>query len=60
MNPSTVCVPCLGNARNLIYGDFTDPMNPGPPTGMCPDPASPDCKGGAMCSTMMNACIMDQ
>jgi hypothetical protein len=56
--PETTCTKCLSNARNFILADFsTDP--PGPPTGMCPDPASPDCKGGAMCTTLMNACIMD-
>lgn len=55
-----ICSKCIANARNLIYGDFTDPNNPAPPTGMCPDgPTYPDCKGGAMCMTMMNACISD-
>ncbi len=54
------CAKCIANARNLIYGDFTDPNNPMPPNGMCPDgPTYPDCKGGAMCMTMMNACISD-
>ena len=53
-----VCANCISNARNLIWGDFsTNP--PGPPTGMCPDATSPDCKGGAMCMTLMNACIAD-
>ncbi|MDB4971002.1 MAG: hypothetical protein JWN44_6691, partial [Myxococcales bacterium] len=57
---SMTCIPCINNARNLIFGDFTvDPQNPGPPTGMCPDPASPDCKGGAVCTTKINACTMD-
>jgi hypothetical protein len=57
--PPGVCSKCLANARNLILADFsTDP--PGPPTGTCPDGATyPDCKGGATCTTMMNACIMD-
>lgn len=53
-----VCINCIANARNLIWRD--DSTNPaGPPTGMCPDPASPDCKGGAMCSSVMNLCISD-
>jgi hypothetical protein len=54
-----VCANCISNARNLIWGDFSNPMMPAPPTGMCPDPASADCKGGAMCMTLMNACIAD-
>lgn len=55
-----ICSKCIANARNIVYGDFTDPNNPMPPTGMCPDgPTYPDCKGGAMCMTQMNACISD-
>jgi hypothetical protein len=53
-----VCLDCLANARNLILGDFTT-NPPGPPTGVCLDPASVDCKGGTMCSAKMDACISD-
>lgn len=52
------CISCIENARNIIYADFsTNP--PGPPTGMCPDPNSPDCKGGSMCTTLFNTCLAD-
>jgi hypothetical protein len=53
-----VCSNCLANARNLIWGDFsTNP--PSAPTGMCPNPAATECKGGAMCMGLMNSCIGD-
>lgn len=52
------CIMCIADARNLIYADFS--TNPaGPPTGMCINASSPDCKGGAMCTSLMNACIGD-
>jgi hypothetical protein len=52
------CIMCITDARNLVYADFsTDPA--GPPTGMCVNPASPDCKGGAMCTSFVNTCISD-
>jgi len=55
---STSCEPCINNARNPVLGDFSkDP--PGAPTGMCPDPTSPDCKGGAQCTSKFNSCLMD-
>ncbi len=58
---STTCSPCLEEARNFWIFDITvDPMNPGPPTGMCPMPTSTDCTAAkAMCMTQFNACLND-
>jgi len=58
---STVCAPCIEQARNFWFEDSSvDPMNPGPPTGMCSDPASADCIGAkAACMTQYNACLND-
>lgn len=53
------CISCIENARNIVYADFSVGPPAGPPTGMCPDPTSPDCKGGAMCMTVMNTCLGD-
>lgn len=58
---STVCLPCLDQARNqFIYDISVDPANPGPPTGMCSMPTSADCMGAkAACGTQFNACLND-
>jgi hypothetical protein len=58
---STSCLPCLDQARNFwIYDISVDPMNPGPPTGMCSMPTSADCMGAkALCGTQFNACLYD-
>jgi hypothetical protein len=58
---STSCSPCIEQARNLWFEDSSvDPMNPGPPTGMCSMPTSPDCTGAkTACMTQFNACLND-
>jgi hypothetical protein len=49
------CNSCLDNAVGApLLGDGTTP-----PTGMCTDASAPSCKGGTMCTTVMNACIND-
>jgi hypothetical protein len=58
---STLCLPCLDQARNIwIYDISVDPANPGPPTGMCSDPTGADCMGAKnLCMTQFNACLND-
>ena len=58
---STKCSPCLTAARNFWFIDESvDPMNPGPPTFMCPDPTNADCIAAkTACSTAFNACTND-
>jgi|SwirhisoilCB2_FD_contig_81_4071733_length_766_multi_3_in_0_out_0_2 hypothetical protein len=58
---STSCSPCIEQARNFWFEDSsTDPMNPGPPTGMCSMPTSADCIGAkTQCMTQFNACLQD-
>jgi hypothetical protein len=58
---STVCLPCLDQARNIwIYDISVDPANPGPPTGMCSMPTGADCMGAkALCMAQFNACLND-
>jgi hypothetical protein len=55
--PSGTCDTCIFNAPFLVIGDFSDPNVPTAPTGTCPNPASPDCKGGAECMAKFNSCI---
>jgi hypothetical protein len=55
--PPNTCLTCIFNAPFLVLGDFTDPNNPTPPTGMCLDPMLPVCKGGAECMAKFTACI---
>jgi hypothetical protein len=58
---STSCQPCIEQARNFWFEDISvDPMNPGPPTGMCSQPTSADCMGAqAACMTSFDACRND-
>ena len=58
---STSCSPCIEQARNFWFEDSSvDPMNPGPPTGMCSMPTSADCMGAkTACMTQFNACLND-
>ena len=58
---STSCSPCIEQARNFWFEDSSvDPMNPGPPTGMCSKPTSADCMGAkTSCMTQFNACLND-
>lgn len=58
---STVCSPCLDEARNFWFYDISvNPINPGPPTGMCPDPSTADCMGAkAACATEFDNCLND-
>jgi len=58
---STSCSPCIEQARNFWFEDSTvDPMNPGPPTGMCSMPTSADCMGAkTTCMTQFSACLND-
>jgi hypothetical protein len=58
---SKVCLPCLDQARNFWIYDLTVSMtNPGPPTGMCSMPSSPDCMGAkAACPNEFGACVND-
>lgn len=58
---SKTCSPCLTAARNFWFIDESvDPMNPGPPTFMCPDPTNADCIAAkTACATAFNACTND-
>jgi hypothetical protein len=58
---STTCSPCLSEARNFwIFDESVNPMNPGPPTFMCPMPSSADCVAAkAACATPFNNCLND-
>ena len=58
---SMTCTPCLEQARNFwIYDASTSATNPGPPTGMCPDPTNADCIAAkAACATKFNDCLND-
>jgi len=49
------CTMCLQNSVGApLLGDGTTP-----PTGMCTDEQAPSCRGGTMCTTVMNSCIQD-
>jgi hypothetical protein len=58
---STTCQPCIEQARNFWFEDSSvDPMNPGPPTGICSQPTSAYCIGANMaCMTQFDACRND-
>jgi len=58
---STSCLPCLNQARNIwLYDISVSATNPGPPTGMCSMPTSPDCIGAkAECMGAFAACLSD-
>jgi hypothetical protein len=55
--PGGTCTTCIYNAPFLVLGDFSDPNVVTAPTGMCPNPNSPDCKGGTECTSKFNTCI---
>lgn len=57
---STVCSPCLIQARNYWIFDQTNPQAPGPPTFMCTMASSADCMGAnTMCTQSFAACRND-
>jgi hypothetical protein len=58
---SSVCTPCLSEARNFwVFDESVNPMNPGPPSFMCPMPTSADCMAAqAACASTFNACLND-
>ena len=57
--PAGSCVACLLESSDIVLGDFSNPNAPAPPTGICPDPTSPDCKGGPACMAKFQNCIDD-
>src|SRR5260370_24457720 len=57
--PAGTCDTCFINAPDVVLGDFSDPTLPTAPTGMCPNPKSPDCQGGLECMAKVQKCIAD-